>query len=143
MRSIASSAGLLVPAPRRHFPTNSCFSTKQNTFGVGFTLRGPPAKQQGLGSQRQPRPSLPSVDPRAKVEKGQRYFAEQRCICAAVGSPRSVEVSRMQLSEPRFEPWVRWGLRAEVPIWLGGIAGACALKAFSCQLLLLPEGEHI
>ena len=25
----------------------------------------------------------------------------------------------------------------------GGIAGACAQKAFSCQLLLLQEGEHV
>ena len=48
----------------------------------------------------------------------------------------------MLLSDPRFEPWVRWGLRAEVPIWLGGIAGACAQKAFSSQLLLLHEGGH-
>ena len=25
----------------------------------------------------------------------------------------------------------------------GGIEGACAVKVFSCQLLLLPEGEHV
>ena len=49
----------------------------------------------------------------------------------------------MKLSEPRFEPWVRWGLRAEVPSWLGGIAGACAQKPFSCQVLLLHEGEEV
>ena len=49
----------------------------------------------------------------------------------------------MQLSEPLFELFVRWGLGAEVPSWLGGIAGACAQKAFSSQLLLLHEGEHV
>ena len=105
---------------RRHSLDNSCLSRKENTFGVGFPLRGPPAKQQGLGSQRQPRPSLPSVDPRAKVEKGQRYFAEQRCICAAVGSPRSVEVSRMQLPAWSLERSLRCVLGAEVPSSLWG-----------------------
>ena len=75
---------------------------------MDFQLRILPPKQQGPGSQRQPRPSLVYGDQRARGEKGKRGFAEQRCICAAVGSPRRVEVSRMQLSEPRFEPWVRW-----------------------------------
>ena len=58
LRSLAISAGLMGPTPRRHCPANSCLSRKENTFGVGFPLRGPPAKQQGPGSQRQPRPSL-------------------------------------------------------------------------------------
>ena len=49
----------------------------------------------------------------------------------------------MQLSEFRFVPWVSWGLRAEVASWFGGIAGACAQKAFSIELLLLHEGELI
>ena len=43
---------LLGPASRRHFPPNSCFATKENTFAVGFQLRRPPAMQQVLGSQR-------------------------------------------------------------------------------------------
>ena len=134
---------MLGPALRRHFRAYPCLSTKENTFGVGFHLRRAPAKQQGPGSQRQPRPTLPSGDQRARGEKGQRGFAEQRCICTAICCPRRVDVYRMQLSEPRFEPWVRWGLRAEDPSWLTGIAGACAQNAFSCQLLLLHEGEDI
>ena len=85
---------------------------------MGFPLRGPPAKQQGPGSQRQPRPSLAYGDQSARGEKGQRSFAEQMCICTAMCFPRRVDVSRMQLSEPRFEPWVRSGLGAEVPSWL-------------------------
>ena len=34
------------------------FSAKGKTFGVGFQLRRPPAKEQCPRSQRQPRPSL-------------------------------------------------------------------------------------
>ena len=37
---------------------NLDFSAKEKTFGVGFQLRRPPAKQQCPRSQRQPRPSL-------------------------------------------------------------------------------------
>ena len=37
-------------------------------FGVGFKLRRPPAKQQGPGSQRQPRPSLAYGDQMDRVE---------------------------------------------------------------------------
>ena len=114
----AGSGGLLGPAPRRHFCANSCFSTKGNTFGVYFQLKRPPAKQQGPGSQRKPRPSLAYVYQRAMGEKGQRCFAEQSCICAAVGSPRRVKLYRMQLSEPRFEPRVSRRLGAEVASWL-------------------------
>ena len=110
--------GLLGPASRRHFPANSCFASKENTFGVCFHLRRPPAKQQGPGSQRQPRPSLAYGDQRARGEKGNRCFAEQRRIGAVVCSPRTVYLSRMQLSEPRLEPWVRWGLGADFPSWL-------------------------
>ena len=109
---------MLWPASGRHFPANPCFAKKENTIGVGFQLRRPPAKQQGRGSQRQPSPSLAYGDQRASGEKGKRCFAEQRRIGAVVCSPRRVYISRMQLSEPRLEPWVRWGLGAEFPSWL-------------------------
>ena len=118
LRSLAISAGFMGPMRRRHFPAKSCFSTKENTFGVRFKLTILPQKQQGPGSQRQPRPSLAYGDQRARGEKGKRCFAEQRCICAAVGSPRRVELSRMQFSEPPFEPWVRCGLGYDLPSWL-------------------------
>ena len=97
LRSLAGSGVLLGPAARRHFPASSCFSTKGNTFGVDFQLRRPPAKQQGPGSQRQPRPSLAYGDQRARGEKGKRCFAEQWHIGAVVCSPRSVYLSRKQL----------------------------------------------
>ena len=49
----------------------------------------------------------------------------------------------MQLAEARFLPF---GDRPSVGPSLAGsgwLTGACANKAFSCQISLLPEGEHI
>ena len=135
--------GLLGSAPRRHLPPISCLSTKENTLGVGFQLRRPPAKQQGPGSLRQPRPSLAYGDQRPGGEKGKRCFAEQRRIGAVVCSPTRVYLSRMQLPARSLERSLRYGLGAEVPSYLCGIHGAYAQKAFSCQVLLLHEGEHV
>ena len=47
------------PGRRRSSHAQSCFPKKENTLGVGFRLRRPPAKQQGSGSQGQPSPALP------------------------------------------------------------------------------------
>src|SRR5512136_2853555 len=49
---------LLGPVHTGLLPAKSAFSAKGKTFGVGFQLRRPPAKQQCPRSQRQPRPSL-------------------------------------------------------------------------------------
>ena len=117
LRSLAISAGFMGPMRRRHFPAKSCFSTKENTFGVGFKLTILPQKQQGPGSQRQPRPSLAYGDQRPGGEKGKRCFAEQRRIGAVVCSLRRVSLSRMQLLEWSLEQSLRCGLGAELPSW--------------------------
>ena len=101
-------------------PPISCLSTKENTLGVGFQLRRPPAKQQGPGSQRQPRPSLAYGDQRPGGEKGKRCFAEQRRIGAVVCSPTRVYLSRMQLPAWSLERSLRCGLGSELPSWLQG-----------------------
>ena len=49
----------------------------------------------------------------------------------------------MQLPAWSLERSLRCGLGAEVPSYLCGIDGAYAQKAFSCQLLLVQEGEHV
>ena len=49
----------------------------------------------------------------------------------------------MQLPARSLEWSLRYGLGAEVPSYLCGIHGAYAQKAFSCQVLLLHEGEHV
>ena len=99
--------------------------------------------QQVPGSQRLPRPSLAYGDHRAMGEKGKRCFAEQRRIGAVVCSPRRVYLSRMQLSEPRFEAWVDGASVLCSLAGSGRIAGACVQKAFSGPLLLCHEGEHV
>ena len=50
--------GLLGPVHTRLLQATSAFSAKEKTFGVGFQLRRPPAKQQCPGSRRQPSPAL-------------------------------------------------------------------------------------
>ena len=44
--------------PKRPFHAQLAFSPKENTLGVGFKVRRPPAKQQCPQSQRQPRASM-------------------------------------------------------------------------------------
>ena len=84
---------------------------------MAFQLRRPPAKQQGPGSLRQPRPSLAYGDQRPGGEQGKRCFAEQRRIGAVVCSLRRVYISRMQLLEWSLEQSLRCGLGAELPSW--------------------------
>ena len=49
---------LLGPVLTGLLHAKSAFFAKENTFGVGFKLRTPPAQQQCPRSQRQPSPSL-------------------------------------------------------------------------------------
>ena len=95
------------------------------------------------GARGSPDPIWPMETQWLGVEKGQRCFAEQRRIGAVVCSPTRVKVSRMQLPARSLERSLRYGLGAEVPSYLCGIHGAYAQKAFSCQVLLLHEGEHV
>ena len=60
----------LGPGRRRPSRAQSCFLTKENPWGVGFSGRRPPAKQQDPGSQGQPSPALPSGEWRAGGENG-------------------------------------------------------------------------
>ena len=50
---------------------------------------------------------------------------------------------RIQLPAWSLDRSLGCGLSAEVPSYLCGIHGAYAQKAFSCQVLLLHEGEHV
>ena len=56
------------PGRRSNSRTQSCFPTTENMLGVGLGRQRPPAKQQGPGSQGQPRPALPSGEWRAGVK---------------------------------------------------------------------------
>ena len=93
---------------------------------MGFPLRRPPAKQQGPGSQRQPRPSLAYGDQRLRGEKGKRCFGEERRIGAVVCSPKRVYLSRMQLPAWSLERSLRCGLGSDLPGWhRGDCMGLC------------------
>ena len=77
------------------------------------------------------------------MRKRHVLLPEERCLGAVVCSLRRVSLSRMPLPEASLGPFVRW---AQVLISLAGsglIDGACANKAFRCQILLLHDGEHV
>ena len=97
-----------------HVP--SCFPVKENTWGVGFRLRRPPAKQQGSGSQRQPSPALPDCERGAGCENGLRSFPEFWPVGAGVCSPMSVPLP-LQTAAPRSSVGAigETGLRAVWP----------------------------
>ena len=49
----------------------------------------------------------------------------------------------MQVPELSLKALERCGLGVKPLSWLRGIAGACAQKPFSCQVLLLHEREEV
>ena len=104
--------------PRRLSRAQSCFPAKENPWGVCFGHRRPPAKQQGPGSQGQPRPAVPSGEQRAGDENNLRCFPETRRIGAVVGCMTRLSLCTMQPPEARFGPSVRRGLGAVRPSWL-------------------------
>ena len=117
LRSLAISAGLMGLTPRRHSPANSYFSTKDNTFGVGLNSRDHQQSSRAQGASGSPDHIWPIETRVLGVEKGQRCFAEQRCMSTAFCSPRSVEVLRSLAGS-------------------GGIAGACARRHFPANSCL-------
>ena len=108
LRSQADSGGIAWACSQKAFSYQLLLLHEGEHVWSGFPVQGTTSKAVVTGGQRQPRLSLTHGDPKAMGEKGKRCFAEERCIGAVVGSPRRVELFRMQISEPRFEPWVRW-----------------------------------
>ena len=108
----------LGPGRRRPSRAQSCFPTKENPWGAGFSGRRPPAPQQDPGSQGQPRLALRSGERRAGGENGLPCSPEPRRVGAVVCCPRRLSLCTMQLPEARFGLSVRRGLGAERPSWL-------------------------
>ena len=133
----------LRPGRRRPSRAQSCFPPKENPLGVGFGHRRPPAKQQGPGSQGQPRPALPSGERRAGGEKGLRCCPEPRRVGAVDCCPRRLSLCRMQPPEARFGSSVRPGLALSVQAGSGSMAAAWAQKAFARPILLPRQGEPV
>ena len=129
--------------PRRLSRAQSCFPAKENPSGVGFGRRRPPAKQQGPGSQGQPRPAVPSGEQRAGGESTLRCFPEPRRVGAVVAARRDfpfAECSCQKLVLGRRCDWTsalcrRAGSR--------GMAGNCAHEAIVPLILLPNEGEPV
>ena len=135
---------LLGPGRRRPSHAQLCLPRKENTSGVVFRLRRPPANQQGPGCQRQPSHALPEVQRRPRCKNGLHCFPEQWRGGADV-APRGAFPVPLQTAPPRSsvgavgEPGPRC---CAAHLGSGGIAGAWAKKAFACPVLLPQEGEH-
>ena len=102
--------------------------------------------QQGTSAQGavgSPDPSCSYGEQWARGETRKRCFPEQTRIGAELGFPRRVSLSRMQLPEASFVPFLRWALVG--PPIAGGMwgAGSSAHKAFSGPISFLPKGEHV
>ena len=129
--------------PRRSSSAQSCFPAKENPWGVGFGHRRPPAKQQGPGSQGQPRPTLPSGEPRARAKTACIAFLSRGALgllLAARGDFPFAQCSCQKLV---------LGLRCDGASALsgragsGGMVGAWAQKVFARPILLPHEGEPV
>ena len=70
---------------------------------------------QGAGGSPDPPCSYGKQRPRGETRK--RCFPEQRRIGAELGFPRRVSLSRMQLPEASFVPFLRWTLAEALPSW--------------------------
>jgi len=67
------------------------------------------------GSGGSPDPSYSYGDQMARGETRKRCFPEQTRIGAELGFPRRVSLSRMQLLETSFVPFLRWALAGTIP----------------------------
>ena len=101
----------------------------------------PSTGAQGAGGS--PDPPRPKGEHRPRGETGKRCFAEQTRIGAELGFPRRVSLSRKQLPEASFVPFLRSTLAGTLPLWQSVGCGASAHKAFSGPIRLLPEVEHV
>ena len=127
----------------RPFQARSAFSPNKSTYGFPIQLQRPPAKHQSTGSRRQPRLACFYGKQWARGETRKHCFPEQSRIAAELGFPRSVSLSRMQLPETSFVPFLRCALGGSLPSWRKSGGGACAHKAFSGPISLLPEVENV
>ena len=96
---------------------------------------------QGAGGS--PDPPRPKGEPRPRGKTGKHCFAEQTRSGAVLAIPRRVSLSRRQLPEASFVPFLRWAHLDPSLAGEGLGAGASAHKAFSGPIRLLPEGEHV
>ena len=64
-------------------------------------------------------------------------------IGTIVSSPWRVDLSSIQLLDASYVPFHRGVLAAQFPSWLSWIGGACDIKALSCQMSLVHEGDRV
>ena len=99
----------------RPFQAPSTFSPKESTFGVA-SQSGDHQKSTGAqGAGGSPDPPRPKGEHRPRGETGKRCFAEHTGTGAELAFPRRVSLSRRQLPEARFVPFLRCALGGSLP----------------------------
>ena len=94
---------------------------------------------QGVGGS----PDPPCSYGKQWGETRKRCFPEQTRIGAELGFPRRVSLSRTQVPEASFVPFLRWALAGSLPTWRRlGWWGQCTQGLFR-PIHLLPKGEHV
>ena len=87
------------------------------------------------GAGGSPDPPWPKGKQRPKGETRKRCFPEQTRIGAEIGFPRRVSLSRKQLPEASFVPFLKWALAGFLPSWQNvGWWGQCTQGLFRPHL---------
>ena len=92
----------------RPFQAPYTFSPNESTFRVGLQLQRCPAMFRSQGAGGSPHPPRPYAEHRPRGETRNLCFPEQTRIGAELGFPRRVPLSRMQLPETSFVPFLSW-----------------------------------
>jgi len=95
---------------------------------------------QGAGGS--PNPPSSCGKQRHRGETRKRCFPEQTRIGAELCFPRRVSLSRMQLPEASFVPFLRWALAGSLRSWQSAACWGHCTQGFSGPICLLPEVEH-
>ena len=137
--SLPGESGVVGPVHTRPFQAQSAFSPKGEHVWIWFPALANTYKASVPRLEEAAETLLGPRASRYRGETGKRCFPEQTRIGAEVGFPRRVSLSRMQLPEASFVPFLRWALGGSLPTWRKRGSGASAHKAFSGPIRLLPK----
>src|SRR5512145_2198015 len=110
-----AEGGVLGPVHTRPLQTPSAFSLKEARLEVVSSSGDPRPSTGAQGAGVSPDPPRPKGEHRPRGETDKRCFAEQTRTGAELAFPRRVSLSRRQLPEARFVPFLRWALGRFLP----------------------------
>ena len=101
---------------KRPSHTQSCFPAKENTWGVGFRLQRPTAKQQGQGARGSPSPLFPTSSGSLGAKMACVAFLNKGAVgLVLLREECFLSLCRLQGPGTRLVPLGSWGLGADWP----------------------------